>query len=121
MPLALKLIADAGRDNSAIVLDPLQFFRSGDGLEVLRDVRAHLAVHTIQRWPTRWPAMRTRHGRRAAPRYPRCSTGWSADQRGMVPAARHDTVGPWTGRPGHCSSTRRFLDGHYSRGEEERR
>jgi sugar phosphate isomerase/epimerase len=36
VPLALKLIAEADRSNGAIVLDPLQFFRSGDSLDVLQ-------------------------------------------------------------------------------------
>jgi sugar phosphate isomerase/epimerase len=35
VPLARQLIFDAGRSNAGIVLDPLQFFRSGDAINVL--------------------------------------------------------------------------------------
>jgi sugar phosphate isomerase/epimerase len=45
VPLARKLIADAGRPNAALVLDPLQFFRSGDDVsELEHDV--HVFAYT---------------------------------------------------------------------------
>jgi sugar phosphate isomerase/epimerase len=37
VPLARKLVEEVGRSNAGIVLDPLQFLRSGDSLDVLND------------------------------------------------------------------------------------
>ena len=111
VPLALKLIADAGRETPRLSSTHCSSFVQARTRGALGR-RADLPVHTIQRWPTRWPAMRTRHRRRAAPRYPRCSAGWSADQRGMVPAARHDTVAHGLGGQGtlkHAALPRRAL------------
>ena len=55
--LARTLIADAGRANAALVLDPLQFFRSRDDVSVLEDDARIFAYTQFNDSPLRGPRM----------------------------------------------------------------
>jgi sugar phosphate isomerase/epimerase len=44
--LALQLIADTGRDNAVICLDPLQYFRAGHSVDLLRGQDPRLFPYT---------------------------------------------------------------------------
>jgi sugar phosphate isomerase/epimerase len=46
LPLALKLIADAGRENAVICLDPLQFYRAGHSVDLLTGQDPRLFPYT---------------------------------------------------------------------------
>jgi sugar phosphate isomerase/epimerase len=46
LELNLKLIADSGRDNAVISIDPVQFFRSGGTVDDLREVDPRLMPYT---------------------------------------------------------------------------
>ena len=46
LPLALQLIADTGRDNAVICLDPLQYFRAGHGVDLLKGQDPRLFPYT---------------------------------------------------------------------------
>jgi sugar phosphate isomerase/epimerase len=46
LPLALQLIADTGRDNAVICLDPLQYFRAGHHVELLQGQAPRLFPYT---------------------------------------------------------------------------
>ena len=46
LPLALQLIADTGRDNAVICLDPLQYFRAGHGVDLLTGQDPRLFPYT---------------------------------------------------------------------------
>jgi sugar phosphate isomerase/epimerase len=46
LPLALRLIADTGRPNAVICLDPLQYFRAGHSVELLRGQDPRLFPYT---------------------------------------------------------------------------
>ena len=65
VPLAARLIADAAQPNSAIVLDPLQFFRSGDGIDVLRQNSGLIAYTQFNDGPRAGP--RTEPGQGEVP------------------------------------------------------
>jgi sugar phosphate isomerase/epimerase len=117
VPMAAKLIADAARPNSAIVLDPLQFFRSGDGIDVLREHTGLIAYTQFNDGPSAGPRTEPGHGEvplaeilnALADGVP-ISVEWSepaaADHRAATPATE------WAA----CTyaSTQRFLDGYYT-------
>jgi sugar phosphate isomerase/epimerase len=114
VPLARKLIADAGCANAAIVLDPLQFFRSGDDVDVLQQ-DAQLFPYTqfndgplsgARAEPGRGSVPLRRILDALPPRLP-LSVEWSAPAD-STPSARE-----WAA--GALASTRRFLDDYYSR------
>ena len=46
LPLALRLIADTGRENAVICLDPLQYFRAGHSVELLQGQEPRLFPYT---------------------------------------------------------------------------
>jgi sugar phosphate isomerase/epimerase len=46
LPLALQLIADTGRDNAVICLDPLQYFRAGHDVDLLKGQAPRLFPYT---------------------------------------------------------------------------
>jgi sugar phosphate isomerase/epimerase len=46
LPLALQLIADTGRANAVICLDPLQYFRAGHGVDLLQGQNPRLFPYT---------------------------------------------------------------------------
>jgi len=46
LPLALKLIADSGRENAVICLDPLQFHRAGHSADLLKGQNPRLFPYT---------------------------------------------------------------------------
>jgi sugar phosphate isomerase/epimerase len=46
LPLALQLIADTGRNNAVICLDPLQYFRAGHSVDLLRGQDPRLFPYT---------------------------------------------------------------------------
>jgi len=46
LPLALQLIADTGRANAVICLDPLQYFRAGHSVDLLRGQEPRLFPYT---------------------------------------------------------------------------
>jgi len=46
LPLALQLIADTGRNNAVICLDPLQYFRAGHSVDLLRKQDPRLFPYT---------------------------------------------------------------------------
>src|SRR5262249_44707432 len=46
LPLALKLIADTGRSNAVICLDPLQYFRAGHSVDLLQGQDPRLFPYT---------------------------------------------------------------------------
>jgi sugar phosphate isomerase/epimerase len=46
LELALKLIDDAGRQNAVLCLDPVQFFRAGHTVDMLKDVDPRLLPYT---------------------------------------------------------------------------
>lgn len=46
LPLALRLIADTGRDNAVICLDPLQYFRAGHSVDLLQGQNPRLFPYT---------------------------------------------------------------------------
>ncbi len=118
VPLAAKLIADAARPNSAIVLDPLQFFRSGDPVDVLRTYTHLIAYTQFNDGPQAGP--RTEPGRGEAPLTDilsaladglPISVEWSepvGDSAGAPPTPAAE----WAVRA--LASTRKFLDSYYA-------
>jgi len=109
VPLACKLIGDANRANAAIVLDPLQFLRSGDELSVLEQDPRIFAYTQFNDGPVSGARMEPGTGevplRQILQRLPRgvpISVEWSAPQDSTVPARE------WAGRALDC--TRRFLE-----------
>ncbi|MBV9329703.1 MAG: sugar phosphate isomerase/epimerase [Chloroflexi bacterium] len=113
VPLARKLIADTGRPNAAIVLDPLQFFRSGDDLDVLVQDAQMFAYTQFNDGPL--SGSREEPGRGSVPlrrildalppRLP-LSVEWSA------PADSMSSAREWAARA--LASTHRFLDDYYA-------
>ena len=114
VPLARKLIVDASRPNAAIVLDPLQFFRSGDDVNVLaQDARVFPytqfndgLVSGARAEPGRGSVPLHRILDALPPRLP-LSVEWSAPAD-STPSARE-----WAARA--LASTRHFLDDYYAR------
>ena len=113
VPLARKLIADTRRPNAAIVLDPLQFFRSGDDVAVLVQ-DAHLFPYTqfndgqlsgARAEPGHGNVPLRRILEALPPRVP-LSVEWSA------PADSTATAMEWAAQA--LASTRRFLDDYYA-------
>jgi sugar phosphate isomerase/epimerase len=111
VPLARKLIADAGRANAAIVLDPLQFFRSGDGISVLDDDSRIFAYTQFNDGPLTGPRMEPGAGevplRRILDALPKglpISVEWSASAGFEEPAHQ------WAAKA--LASTRRFLEAY---------
>jgi sugar phosphate isomerase/epimerase len=111
VPLARKLIADAGRPNAALVLDPLQFFRSGDDVSVLERGAQVFAYTQFNDGPLSGPRMEPGTGevplRRILDALPRglpISVEWSAAPGSEAPAAE------WAARA--LAATRRFLDAY---------
>jgi sugar phosphate isomerase/epimerase len=113
VPFARKLIADTGRSNAAIVLDPLQFFRSGDAVDVLVQDARMFPYTQFNDGPL--SGSRAEPGRGSVPL--RCildalpprlplSVEWSA------PADSTTSAKVWAARA--LASTRRFLDDYYS-------
>lgn len=106
--LARKLIGDAGRSNAALVLDPLQYFRSSGPLSELRDDPGVFAYTQFNDGPKSGPRMEPGTGevplRRILDILPRglpISVEWSAASGAEAPAAE------WAARA--LASTRRFL------------
>ncbi len=97
VPLARKLIADAGRANAALVLDPLQFFRSRDDVSVLEDARI-FAYTQFNDGPLSGPRMEPGHGRGAAATDPRYPPTRATDQRRVVRTRRIRRARPGVGR-----------------------
>jgi sugar phosphate isomerase/epimerase len=115
VPLARKLIADAGRSNAALVLDPLQFFRSGDDVPVLEQDARIFSYTQFNDGPASGPRMEPGTGevplRRILDALPRglpISVEWSAPAGAEVPARE------WAARV--FTSTRRFLDAYNTAG-----
>jgi sugar phosphate isomerase/epimerase len=111
VPLARKLVADAGRPNAALVLDPLQFFRSGDDVSVLEQDAQLFAYTQFNDGPVSGPRMEPGSGgvplRRildALPRLVPISVEWSAAAGAEAPAD------VWAARA--LASTRRFLEAY---------
>jgi sugar phosphate isomerase/epimerase len=109
VPLARKLIADAGRPNAALVLDPLQFFRSGDPVSVLEHDAQVFAYTQFNDGPVQGPRMEPGTGDvplqtilEALPAGVPISVEWSAAAGEEVPARA------WAARA--LASTRRFLE-----------
>ena len=115
VPLALKLIANAGRANAGIVLDPLQFFRSGDGLEVLSHDARMFPYTQFNDGPAAGP--RCEPGTGAAPLHAILDAlpdGLPISVEWSPPPDTDESATAWAARA--LASTRRFLDAHYSRG-----
>jgi len=111
VPLARKLVADAGRSNAALVLDPLQFFRSGDDVSVLADDKESVAYTQFNDGPASGPRMEPGTGEvplrdilDALPPGLPISVEWSATPGAELPAVE------WAARA--LASTRRFLEAY---------
>jgi sugar phosphate isomerase/epimerase len=115
VPLALKLIADVGRANAAIVLDPLQFFRSGDGVDVLSDDARMFPYTQFNDGPAAGP--RCEPGTGVAPLHAILDAlpdGLPISVEWSPPADATQSANAWAARA--LASTRHFLEAHYARG-----
>jgi sugar phosphate isomerase/epimerase len=111
VPLARQLIADAGRPNAALVLDPLQFFRSGDDVSVLEHDARVFAYTQFNDGPVNGPRMEPGSGavplRRILDALPRglpISVEWSAS------AGHEAQAREWAARA--LASARLFLEAY---------